>query len=125
MYHASDQAELDGRVVLRLCDVRADTTVRMLGDFELIVEGISIDRWKAGRARELLQFLLANQGRPLSRYDLIDSVWEDSDARAPENALKVAIHALRKLLSDAHKDGTRGGQGDPCIQILSVGSDSS
>jgi DNA-binding SARP family transcriptional activator len=84
--------------------------VRALGGFTVIVNGTPIQRWKAGRARQLFQLLLANRGHPVPRHALIEAIWGDSTARCPEVSLKVAVCTLRRILAEAHQQG--GGAAD-------------
>ena len=50
------------------------------------------------RQRSLLAFLLLHANEVVRRDALIDSVWGESPPARVQNALQVAIHALRKLL---------------------------
>src|SRR3982750_176077 len=49
------------------------------------------------KAFELLLYMVENQGRLLSKTELLDSVWADSFVE--EGNLKITVHALRKALS--------------------------
>ncbi|CAM3822200.1 BTAD domain-containing putative transcriptional regulator [Kibdelosporangium persicum] len=91
------------------------TTVRTLGQFSVVINGIRIERWRAGRARQLFQCLLTEAGKPVSKATLIDSVWGDSTARSPDVSLKVAVYHLRNLITDAHRRGH--GSGRPQLWI--------
>ena len=70
--------------------------IRTLGKFEVIIEGRPIVRWRAGKARNLLQYLLLRPGCVIPRDVLFEAIWPESDA--PRNSLKVAIHMLRNAL---------------------------
>ncbi|MFG2232185.1 BTAD domain-containing putative transcriptional regulator [Streptomyces sp. NPDC048723] len=76
--------------------------VRFLGDFELTVNGAPVQRWRAGKARGLFQYLVVHRGQMLTRDRLYASLWPGADAAAG-SSLKVAAHALRRVL-DAHPD---------------------
>ncbi|WP_405532525.1 winged helix-turn-helix domain-containing protein [Streptomyces avidinii] len=76
--------------------------VRFLGDFELTVNGTPVQRWRAGKARGLFQYLVVHRGQMLTRDRLYASLWPGADAAAG-SSLKVAAHALRRVL-DAHPD---------------------
>ncbi|WP_409492266.1 BTAD domain-containing putative transcriptional regulator [Amycolatopsis sp. cmx-11-12] len=91
------------------------TTVRTLGQFSVAINGIRIERWRAGRARQLFQCLLTEAGKPVSKATLIDAVWGDSSARSPDVSLKVAVYNLRNLINDAHRLGH--GTGRPTLSI--------
>lgn len=76
--------------------------VRFLGDFELTVNGARVERWRAGKARGLFQYLVVHRGQMLTRDRLYESLWPGTDSTAG-SSLKVAAHALRRVL-DAHPD---------------------
>ncbi|MFD3804517.1 BTAD domain-containing putative transcriptional regulator [Streptomyces sp. NPDC058611] len=76
--------------------------VRFLGDFELTVNGARVERWRAGKARGLFQYLVVHRGQMLTRDRLYESLWPGTDSTSG-SSLKVAAHALRRVL-DAHPD---------------------
>lgn len=76
--------------------------VRTLGTFELVIDGRPVPRWRAGKARNLLQFLLIHRGRTISRDKLYESLWPDWAWSANSSSLKVAVHMLRQILADHH-----------------------
>lgn len=71
--------------------------IRMLGTFDLWFGERRVERWRAGKALSVLQYLLAHHDRPVSRSRLMDIMWPDGNS--PHNSLKVAVHALRSILS--------------------------
>jgi two-component SAPR family response regulator len=97
----------------------AGARIRMLGSFEVVVRGARVERWRAGRAKTLLQYMLAHPGRPISRAELIANVWEDSSANAPGTALKVAVHCLRRVLADSFGRGSPS-SGPNAMAIVSL-----
>ena len=74
--------------------------VRTLGTFELVINARPVLRWRAGKARNLLQFLLLHQGRTISRDKLYESLWPDWAWSTNSSSLKVAVHMLRQILAD-------------------------
>jgi len=70
--------------------------IRTLGKFEVIIDGRPIVRWRAGKARDLLQYLLLRPGCVIPRDVLFEALWPELDA--PRSSLKVAIHMLRNAL---------------------------
>ncbi|MBI4494044.1 MAG: winged helix-turn-helix domain-containing protein [Chloroflexi bacterium] len=52
------------------------------------------------KARSLFQYLVSRPNRLVARETLIDALWPDPDAQAAFTSLKVAVHALRQLLSE-------------------------
>ncbi|MGW1957928.1 BTAD domain-containing putative transcriptional regulator [Streptomyces sp. NPDC001920] len=82
---------------------RQAVRIRFFGDFELTVNGAPVRRWRAGKARGLFQFLVIHRGQTLTRERLYEALWPGSDRCAGDSSLKVAAHALRRVL-DAHPD---------------------
>ncbi|MCP3818643.1 winged helix-turn-helix domain-containing protein [Streptomyces sp. A3M-1-3] len=77
--------------------------IRFLGDFELTVNGSPVERWRAGKARGLFQYLVIHRGQTLTRDRLYEALWPGSDGSSGGSSLKVAAHALRRVL-DAHPE---------------------
>lgn len=71
------------------------------GDFLLQVGGRNVNRWHAGKARDLFQYLLVNRGRVVRRERLFEVLWPDNEWSPTASSLKVAIHSLRRILGDA------------------------
>lgn len=82
---------------------RQAVRIRFLGDFELTVNGAPVRRWRAGKARGLFQYLVIHRGQTLTRDRLYEVLWPGCDRSAGGSSLKVAAHALRRVL-DAHPD---------------------
>ena len=78
-----------------------------LGNFRLVVAGTELTSWKSGRARQLFQYLALQRNRPVPRETLLETLWSDPDAVAPDTSLKVAVHALRQTLAQAPGCGLR------------------
>ncbi|MFF4948091.1 AfsR/SARP family transcriptional regulator [Streptomyces chattanoogensis] len=78
-------------------------SVRTFGTFNVSFNGDPVERWQAGKARKLLQFLLLHRDQTVSRDILYDALWPDALSSANSSALKVAVHALRKILQQAQK----------------------
>lgn len=76
------------------CTIR----VRAFAAFKVTFDGDPVERWHAGKARKLLQFLLLHRDRPVSRDVLHEALWPDSPGSPNSSSLKVAVHALRKVL---------------------------
>ncbi len=100
----------------------AAVIVHCLGDFSLRVRGQSVDRWRAGKARSLFQYLLINQGRVVHRDKLHEVLWPDSAWSPRSSSVKVAMHALRQILNESSLEhiGPADGAdtGRPAVQIL-------
>lgn len=93
--------------------------VEMLGRFQLTVHGSPVTNWRAGRARQLLQYLLVNRGRVVPRDELREAVWGHLPATAGTTSLKAAVHGLRRVLDDpagtAEQPGVTARPGDESL----------
>jgi two-component SAPR family response regulator len=76
-------------------------TVRTLGAFELSFGEHPVERWKAGKSRNLLQFLLLRPGRIVPRGVLYEALWPDAPWSKNSSSLKVAAHMLRTILEQS------------------------
>ncbi len=85
------------------CPPRAATTeIHTLGRFEVLRDGVPVDPalWGSQRARRLCKRLVAGDGAPVTRDQLIDLLWPDDDAdRATLAArLSVQLSTVRRIL---------------------------
>nr|BFE70727.1 hypothetical protein GCM10020092_040280 [Actinoplanes digitatis] len=63
----------------------------------MTIAGTPVESWRAGKARNLFQFLLFNRGQVVPRDRLYEVLWPDGDGDR-STSLKVAAHALRRIL---------------------------
>jgi DNA-binding SARP family transcriptional activator len=89
-------------------------SARTLGVFELCFDGRPIERWKAGKARSLLQYLLLRPGRVVPRGVLHEALWPDAPRSKESSSLKVAAHMLRGILQQ-HQSPSGAG---PALRLL-------
>ncbi len=80
-------------VVLTCADLSFDTKARKAA---VCGETLSLTRKETG----ILEYLMLNQGRPVSQEELIEHVW-DSSVDNFSNSIRVHISALRKKLRSA------------------------
>lgn len=73
-----------------------------MGDFQIEVKGVTcnsiLDRTRIGAA--LLQFLILEEGKPVSIHRLQSELWPAGRSENPESALKVTVSRLRDVLND-------------------------
>lgn len=91
-------------------------SVRTFGEFELTFDDRPIERWRAGKSRCLLQFLLLRRGRVVPRAVLYESLWPDAPWSKDSSSLKVAAHMLRNIL-DSNQDQWPPGPG-PSLRLI-------
>mgnify|MGYP000355694648 FL=1 len=80
-------------IVLTCGKLRFDTKARVAS---VDSEALSLTRKETG----ILEYLMLNQGRPVSQEELIEHVW-DSTVNSFSNATRVHISSLRKKLRSA------------------------
>ncbi|MFC0540630.1 AfsR/SARP family transcriptional regulator [Kutzneria chonburiensis] len=86
-------------------NVTPTISVRLLGNFELTIDGTPVRRWRAGKARSLFQYLLVHRDRVVLRDKLYEVLWPETPWTPNSSSLKVAMHALRQILQ-VDPDGT-------------------
>lgn len=73
-----------------------------LGRFSVVVDGAAVKF--SGKTQkkplELLKLLIALGGRDVAAEKIVDLLWPDAEGDAAAQALRVAVHRLRKLLGD-------------------------
>ncbi len=79
---------------------RARLTVRMLGGFELNVDGQPVSDWHGRRALSIIQFLVLNRQRAVSRDVLIDAIWPEIHSDRGRRRLHQGVYDLRSILRD-------------------------
>ena len=80
--------------------VQSKASIRLLGRFEVVVDGVSVDdsAWRGRKAQQLVKLLAVATGRSLHREQIADALWPDLDAEAADRQLHKAIHAARRAI---------------------------
>jgi DNA-binding SARP family transcriptional activator len=84
-----EEAEEHGRSAHRL-------EAKLLGGFEVTVDGRAVSFQNGPRGLMLLKYLLANHPRPQQRDVLMDIFWPGVDPRRARSRLHVALSGLRR-----------------------------
>lgn len=71
---------------------------RLLGSFELYVDGQPVRQWRGNRGRLLLAYLLLHHARPVHRDALGGVFWPEATPHVARNRLHVALYGLRRDL---------------------------
>ena len=81
--------------------------VFLAGRVAIEMDGAVIDeeRFPGRQGRLLFAYLVAEQGRPVSRDELADAIWGEAPPATSEKALTVLASKLRGLLADRGIDG--------------------
>ena len=72
--------------------------VRMLGSFELMIDGRRVVHWQGQRAQSLMQFLAAHRRRHVPCHELIMALWPDAAEDSGRHRLHQAVYELRGTL---------------------------
>ncbi|MDD4347393.1 MAG: winged helix-turn-helix domain-containing protein, partial [Desulfitobacteriaceae bacterium] len=74
---------------------------KLFGNPEISVNGIPIPdaEWKTKKVKGLLEYLLLNSGKTVSKEALADIFWPDVDGRSAMVSLRTALYQLRKTLA--------------------------
>lgn len=74
-----------------------DVAVRLLGPFEVLLEGLPVQSWGGRRIRTVFQYLLLHD-RPIRREVLMDLMWPGHTYDSARNNLNVCLYGLRRVL---------------------------
>jgi two-component SAPR family response regulator len=77
--------------------------VKMLGTSEVRVQGVPAAGLRAGKTRKLFQYLAMRRGRVIPKSQLVDVLWPEGSSGGGNASLKVAVHALRRVLRECEK----------------------
>jgi DNA-binding SARP family transcriptional activator len=73
--------------------------VRLLGDFELTVDGRPTTAWHGQLGPTLMKFLLAQPNRACARDVLLEEFWPGVEPDVARNRLHVALSSVRRALA--------------------------
>ncbi|MGH3753540.1 MAG: AfsR/SARP family transcriptional regulator [Pseudonocardiaceae bacterium] len=71
---------------------------RLLGTFELRVDGRAVEKWTGQRGTSVLRYLLSRRRHTCSRDELLEAFWPEVAPGAARNRLQVAVSGLRRAL---------------------------
>jgi DNA-binding SARP family transcriptional activator len=77
--------------------------VYTLGTFRVLVGGQAVEEhaWRRRTARQLFKVLLTRPGRRMTRDEVVDLFWPDSDSEAAASNLRSTLYAMRRALENA------------------------
>jgi DNA-binding SARP family transcriptional activator len=70
---------------------------RLLGPFEVRVDGTGVNHWQGRRSASVLRYLLARRQHASSRDELLEEFWPDVAPAVARNRLQVAVSSLRRV----------------------------
>lgn len=80
---------------------QAEVSVHLLGPMSVVIDDIPIEEWSSARIRSLFGYLLTHRQPWPAREVLMEVFWPEKSPKAARNSLNVAIHGLRRVLSEA------------------------
>lgn len=80
----------------------------LFGKSEISVNGVIIpdSEWKTKKVKGFLEYLLLNSGNTISKEQLAEIFWPDSDSKSAIASQRTALYHLRKILSRYHAEVT-------------------
>jgi DNA-binding SARP family transcriptional activator len=84
--------------------------VYVLGGFRVVVRGHGVDdhAWRRKTARQLFKCLLSRPKRRMTRDEIVELLWPDSDPEAASTNLRSTIHAMRRALAPVEETDALG-----------------
>jgi DNA-binding SARP family transcriptional activator len=98
--HAAPRRTALGRVS-HAVHAQAEVSVHLLGPMSVIVDDVPIEEWSSARTRSLFGYLLTHRQPWPAREVLMEVFWPEKSPKASRNSLNVAVHGLRRVLSEA------------------------
>jgi DNA-binding SARP family transcriptional activator len=97
-------AEVHGKV--EDADLAPSVRVYTLGAFRVVVGGETVaeQAWRRRAARQLFKVLLTRPGRRMTRDEVIDLFWPESDPEAAASNLRATLYAMRHALETGKLD---------------------
>jgi DNA-binding SARP family transcriptional activator len=74
--------------------------VRLLGPFEVTVDGSPVALRSGGKPVAVLKFMAAIGDQPIARDVILEALWPDVPSGAAGSRLRAAMHALRRMFGD-------------------------
>jgi DNA-binding SARP family transcriptional activator len=98
--HAAPRRTALGRVP-HAVHAQAEVSVHLLGPMSVVIDDVPIEEWSSARTRSLFGYLLTHRQPWPAREVLMEVFWPEKSPKASRNSLNVAVHGLRRVLSEA------------------------
>ena len=92
--------------------------LELFGGFQLSIRGHSLRNPRAKKARAVLAYLVAQEGRVVSRDQLAGLLWPHSDHQRARHSLSQALSSIRNVLEEAGSGRTGPHEGDGASRSL-------
>ncbi len=73
----------------------------LLGPIAVEVAGERVSAWRTAKARDLIAYLALAGGRPVTRDQLIEALWPETEPEAGQALLHTTLYYLRRALKGA------------------------
>ena len=80
-------------------------SIRVLGPFQVSVDGVPVDGFATDKVRALLAYLALSPGHPHRREALAGLLWPDFPERSARASLRNALANLRNVLGESARPG--------------------
>jgi hypothetical protein len=80
-------------------------SIRVLGPFQVSVDGVPVDGFATDKVRALLAYLALSPGHPHRREALAGLLWPDFPERSARASLRNALANLRNVLGEHANSG--------------------
>ncbi len=81
-------------------EVNRDFPVRCFGCFEARDQQWQLIKWSTKKAEELFAYLLVNQGKHISKWELLEVFWRDVEEERGTNNLYNTIYRIKQVLKN-------------------------
>ncbi len=98
--HAAPRRTALGRVS-HAVHAQPEVSVHLLGPMSVVIDDVPIEAWSSARTRSLFGYLLTHRQPWPAREVLMEVFWPEKSSKASRNSLNVAVHGLRRVLSEA------------------------
>lgn len=71
------------------------------GNFRIVINDQIIEKWSSKKGKSLIAYLLFNHKRRIYRDVLMENFWPNTDPDCARNCLNVALHGIRRVISEA------------------------
>lgn len=79
--------------------IKDEVKIQFFGKFGVYI-GNHLIKWSRAKQRELVAYLLQNEGKWIDKYRICDDLWRDSSPSQTLSHLQTAVWAIRKTLKD-------------------------
>ena len=76
----------------------ATVQVNLLGGFDVMRDGVSVEGFRSDKARALLAYLVVEHDRIHQRMALANLLWSEFDEQSARTSLRATLYNLRQII---------------------------